>query len=355
MSDGGSREIRVADRIMASVAPEWRNAASEMLADAFPDARLQPVGEDLLAISAEGLSIADIAAHVADDHNPFVRHLFREAGRIDVPSRENIDDTVSAITELWSELPVPLPPALALQVWASGPVNLVFRPDTLRRELETGLTEQGIQVGRAGMTQVLSVCIAENQILLGLNGISSALSDWPGGRVRLSRPKGQISRSEFKLEELFRTTEFTLPDHGLALDLGASPGGWTRILRSYGLEVVAVDPAELDQRLRGDPGIRHVRTTSNPFLEETSETFDIIVNDMRMDAAMSVALMLKATERLKPGGMMIMTLKLSRHGAIRDAVDRLGEVVNIQLVRQLHHNRNEVTVVGMNQVKSERF
>ena len=339
----------MADRIIASAASEWLGSARAILETDFPDAVIQPIGEDLLAVSAEGLSISDVAGTVTSTSNPFVRHLFREIGRVEVPSRQAIDTTLDAIADIWVSLPVPLPPAVSLQVWSSGPVDLAFRPDTLRRELESMLQDDDVTVTRAGSSQVLSVCVAGNQVLLGLNGIASALSDWPGGRVRLSKPKGQISRSEFKLEELFRTTDLRPPDHGLALDLGASPGGWTRILRGYGLNVVAVDPADLDPRLRSDRGIRHVRTTSRPFLEETSDTFEVIVNDMRMDPAMSVDLMVDAAAHLQPGGMLVMTLKLSHHAAIRtirNAVDRLAEVIEIRLVRQLHHNRNEVTIVA---------
>jgi 23S rRNA (cytidine2498-2'-O)-methyltransferase len=338
------------DRIIASTAPEWRDAAREMLAGPLPDARFEPLGEDLLAIDAEGLSIADVAETVREERIPFVRHLFREVGGVDVPSSQPVGGTVDSILDALERLPVPLPPAVSLQVWASGPVAAAFRPDELRRELEEALAEEGIRVGRAGMAQVLSVCLAGGRILLGLNGAASALSDWPGGRVRLAKPPGQISRSEFKLEELFRTTDLRPPKDGLALDLGASPGGWTRILRGHGLEVIAVDPADLDRRLRHDPGIRHVRATAAPYLAQTRERFDIVVNDMRMEPAMSVGLMLDAAKHLAPGGMMILTLKLSRHGAVRtvrEALERLDAVVDIRFARQMHHNRDEVTIVGI--------
>jgi 23S rRNA (cytidine2498-2'-O)-methyltransferase len=270
-------------------------------------------------------------------------------GRVGLPAGTVLDTVLDAIIDVWIDSPVPIPEAVALQVWASGPVEGDFRTDELRRELEEALVEDGIQVGRAGMAQVLSVCLSSDTILLGLNGAANALSDWPGGRVRLAKPKGQISRSEFKLEELFRTTGLQPPRGGLALDLGASPGGWTRILRGYGLDVVAVDPADLDQRLRGDTHIRHVRATASPFLAQTREQFDIIVNDMRMESAMSVGLMVRAAAHLKPGGLMIMTLKLASRDAervVRDAIARLGAVVDVELARQLHHNRDEVTIVA---------
>lgn len=339
----------MADRIIASAAPEWREPAREMLAAALPDASFRLLGEDLLAITAEGLAIADVAAVVRDERVPFVRHLFREIGRVGLPAGTGLETAVDAIIDVWIDSPVPIPDAVALQVWASGPVEGDFRTDELRRALEEVLAEEEIAVGRAGMAQVLSVCLAGDLILLGLNGAANALSDWPGGHVRLAKPKGQISRSEFKLEELFRTTDLRPPSGGLALDLGASPGGWTRILRGYGLNVVAVDPAELDSRLRNDPHIRHVRTTAGPFLDQTQERFDMIVNDMRMDPAMSAGLMRDAARHLNPGGVMILTLKLTPRGAVRavqDALARLEDVVEVKLARQLHHNRDEVTVVA---------
>lgn len=339
----------MADRIVASAAPEWREAVREMLAAALPDATFRLLGEDLLAIAAEGLAIADVAGVVHDERVPFVRHLFREIGRAGLPAATELETAVDAIVDVWIDSPAPILDAVALQVWASGPVAGDFRTDELRRALEEVLVEEGIEVGRAGMAQVLSVCLAGDLILLGLNGAANALSDWPGGHVRLAKPKGQISRSEFKLEELFRTTGLRPPDGGLALDLGASPGGWTRILRGYGLDVVAVDPADLDPRLRNDPHVRHIRTTAAPWLDRTRDSFDMIVNDMRMDPAMSVGLMVAASRHLNPGGLMILTLKLTPRGAVRvvqDALARLEDVVAIELVRQLHHNRDEVTVVA---------
>ena len=65
--------------------------------------------------------------------------------------------------------------------------------------------------------------------------------------------------------------------------MGAAPGGWTRVLRQHGLKVTAVDPAELDPRLRTDRGVTRVRKTIQEYLPGAPR-FDVIVNDMRMDA-----------------------------------------------------------------------
>lgn len=52
--------------------------------------------------------------------------------------------------------------------------------------------------------------------------------------------------AEFKLLEALEVFGIVLPSHGVALDLAAAPGGWTRVLRRAGEYVTAIDPGELD-------------------------------------------------------------------------------------------------------------
>ena len=142
-----------------------------------------------------------------------------------------------------------------------------------------------------------------------------------------------------------------LPTHGNALDLGASPGGWTRLLRTRGLTVWAVDPAQLAPAVAADSGVRHIPPTTEAFLAQTRERFDLIVNDMRMDADRSCALMVQAARRLQPDGLVIVTLKLFPHQpqpreTVRRALDILMQAYDIVFARQLFHNRHEVTVVA---------
>ncbi len=175
------------------------------------------------------------------------------------------------------------------------------------------------------------------------------MADWPGGRVALARGAAQISRAEFKLEEVIQVFNPALPANGIALDLGASPGGWTRVLRQHGLTVWAVDPGDLDPRLAGDAGVHHVKTTAGPFLAQTGHRFDLVVNDMRMTPPRSCELMNVASRRLRPAGLAIMTLKLSPHRplpVVHQALSALRQSYDVLHARQLYHNRNEITVVA---------
>jgi 23S rRNA (cytidine2498-2'-O)-methyltransferase len=186
--------------------------------------------------------------------------------------------------------------------------------------------------------------------LVGLAGLSTPqqnLSDWAGGARRFAREEGQVSRSEFKLLEAFEVFGIELPPRGVALDLGASPGGWTRILRQRDQYVTAVDPGALDERVAADGGVRHKRMTAEDYLHDEPDQFDLIVNDMRMDARDSARLMVAYARQLYPHGTAIMTLKLPetrRLPVLEHAFDLLRGAYTIAGARQLFHNRSEITV-----------
>jgi 23S rRNA (cytidine2498-2'-O)-methyltransferase len=142
-----------------------------------------------------------------------------------------------------------------------------------------------------------------------------------------------------------------MPSRGTALDMGAAPGGWTRVLRGRGLRVIAVDPAEMDARLSRDSGIVYVRKRIQAYLLPNVK-FEILANDMRMDAPESVGIMIQARDCLNPGGLAIVTLKLPEKAkdgydtlkTVQTLVSRLAGSYKVLGARQLYHNRSEVTV-----------
>jgi len=181
---------------------------------------------------------------------------------------------------------------------------------------------------------------------IGLSPVEDNLSDWAGGMRRFAREKGQLSRSEFKLLEALEVFDIVLPPRGIALDLGAAPGGWTRVLRQHEQYVTAVDTGLLHPSLTADSGVRHKRMTAEEYLDSPDE-FDLIVNDMRMDARDSARLLVAYAPTLRPDGMVVMTLKLpevQRRTALDHAMNILRQAYTIVGARQLFHNRSEITL-----------
>ncbi|MGH2557853.1 MAG: SAM-dependent methyltransferase [Thermomicrobiales bacterium] len=139
-----------------------------------------------------------------------------------------------------------------------------------------------------------------------------------------------------------------MPAGGVAEDLGASPGGWTRIVRRGGLTVSAVDPGELDPRVATDPGVHHVRRTAGRFLAETGVVFDLVLNDMQMVAGLSRQVMLEAARRLKPGARHHDPEAFAARSPqdVNKACAILARSSDVLFARQLYHSRNEITVVA---------
>ena len=129
--------------------------------------------------------------------------------------------------------------------------------------------------------------------------------------------------------------------------MGAAPGGWTRVLRQKEQYVTAVDPAHLHPSLEDDTGVRHMQMTAEEYLAQYPDTFDLIVNDMRLDARDSARLMVDYAPHLYPHGAAIMTLKLpkeKRSIAIDHSFNILKKAYNLKNARQLFHNRSEITI-----------
>lgn len=334
-------------RVYFSADSDFLSAAADELRPHFPDAWMEPLGPDIAVFEDEGVSISLLAETIREQMLVFPRHLFRGVAEIPYDEAPDLDGFGDIALDAWSQLP--FPPKVALQVWQSGEITTPWRNDRLWHRLANVLADADIQVVRGGASHILSACQVGEGVILGSNGVANALSDWPGGRVQLAKPKGQISRSEFKLEEIIRTELAEIPTSGSALDLGASPGGWTRILLNRGLDVWAVDTGKLDRRLDKKHGLTYVPTLAGPFLAENTQQFDLVVNDMRMEPHISAHAMIDAARFVPTGGMGVMSIKLpagvSPLRAIDDTLRILRKEWRIETVKQLFHNRHEVTVI----------
>ena len=203
---------------------------------------------------------------------------------------------------------------------------------------------------------VISILCTPDKSYLGISLAQENLSSWPGGARHFAQTSEQISRAEFKLLEALETFGVTLPTSGRALDLGAAPGGWTRLLLEAGLDVVAVDPANLDPRLAHRRQLEHYRGYAESYLEnaiKTHKRFDVIVNDMRMDARQAARLLSQATLCLRPDGFVLSTLKLPHAtqeikplATLKQALSVLNRYYGTVQAHQLFHNRQEVTVIA---------
>ncbi len=184
-------------------------------------------------------------------------------------------------------------------------------------------------------------------------------SPLPGGIPRMRRRGGAPSRSALKLEEalsrmLGETQRYMLlQDGSTAVDLGAAPGGWTWVLREWGLPVTAVDNGALAPALVADPEVEHVR--ADAFTWQPLRPVDWLVCDLVDKPARVVELMARWLRR-GWAKQALFNLKLPmqrRWQAVEGARERFFKVLGPEAdafeltARHLYHDREEVTLLAL--------
>ena len=153
--------------------------------------------------------------------------------------------------------------------------------------------------------------------------------------IRVRRPERFVGRGGLKLEEAFVRFPRLIADGKIALDVGASTGGFTDCLLQHGAaKVYAVDvgKSQLHPRLAADPRVvvldgcnaRHLQPGDLP------ESPDLAVTDVSF---ISLRLVLPAIDRLlRPGGETVALIK-PQFEAGREEVGK-GGVVRDPALRQ---------------------
>ena len=155
-----------------------------------------------------------------------------------------------------------------------------------------------------------------------------------------------FTRAEFKIREALKTFDLEVTNDFRVLDVGAAPGGWTKVLAGMARRVVAVDPADLHPSVEEMSNVTHLRCRAEDLPEDIGE-FDLITNDMNISPTESAEIMNALAELLRGGGAAIMTVKFvtrERRRHTREAIRILEEAYTDFKVKRLPHNRNETTV-----------
>jgi tRNA(Ser,Leu) C12 N-acetylase TAN1 len=222
-----------------------------------------------------------------------------------------------------------------------------FSSRDVERELGMKLKEAtGATVDLQNPKKTVVVQIFQNIAYLGLTDAENLIVK----SIRISRKyaKGErpFTRAEHKLKEALNAFNIVIKPDFKVLDLGSAPGGWTKILASSAKKVVAVDPANLDQKVEGLPNVVHLQSRAEE-IPDNIGLFDIITNDMNLAPAESAKIMVAVATHLKKGSFAVMTVKfVTRHRKkhIEEAIQILRTQYANFKVKRLPHNRFETTL-----------
>eukprot|EP01041_Mallomonas_annulata_P001168 gene1168-2268_t len=120
----------------------------------------------------------------------------------------------------------------------------------------------------------------------------------------LSKGIYPVSRAYFKMYEIiyhfFPIWGWILPEKAYAMDIGASPGGWTQVLSNICEHVVSIDPGQLHPDVLALTNIRHICATAESFetqniIKNISKinNFRICVCDVNFEPAQAVAMLVE--------------------------------------------------------------
>lgn len=223
----------------------------------------------------------------------------------------------------------------------------------LAPHLAKALAAAGVAVDDAQAEERLHVFfVGGRACYVGVAAVANS-SPWPMGIVRLRMPAAAPSRSTLKLAEALleffdEATRDKLFAPGMtAVDLGASPGGWTWQLVRRHLRVTAVDHGAMDPALLESGLVKHRRDDGFHF--RPAEPVDWMVCDMVESPSRVARLAARwVGEGWCRGAIFNLKLPMKKRW---EEVERCRALIDEALggggyflrMKQLSHDREEIT------------
>ncbi len=235
----------------------------------------------------------------------------------------------------------------------------------------TALEEKGIEVDLSSPKVLVLLLIIGRSAYLGYK--KAALGQLPLDFNRAYSSEGRpISRAERKIREAFIIFGIPKGKGGIAIDLGAAPGGWSSFLAGNGYKVIAVDNAELNASALSERALR-CRTLSRAAAESESDIFksaagldilhikanaaelrlrgkgsvSFVANDMNMQPRASARICLSYAPLFSRNALLLMSIKCVTKNAekhLSDARSALEGRFEIKGIKALPSNRQELTL-----------
>jgi 23S rRNA (cytidine2498-2'-O)-methyltransferase len=292
----------------------------------------------------------ELARHLEFRRLVFPRQMVRVADLLaDLPESDRVTPIVAAAKALGRNFAA---------LWIEAPdtndgKSLASLIKPLTPHLEKALRKASVAFDDEKAGERLHVFfVGGRACYVGVSEVDNS-SRWPMGIVRLRMPSAAPSRSTLKLAEALmefldeKERAKRLVPGMTAVDLGASPGGWSWQLVKHGLMVLAVDNGPMDAALLDSGQVKHRRDDGFHF--RPAEPVDWMVCDMIESPSKIARLAAKwVAERWCRESIFNLKLPMKKRweevercrGIIDEALGGGGYYLRF---KQLYHDREEVT------------
>ena len=171
------------------------------------------------------------------------------------------------------------------------------------------------------------------------------------GQQRMFMDQEAPARSFLKLEEAFRIFGREPQKNNTVVDLGASPGGWSYSALKRGASVVAVDNGPLREPVRSHKKIKHLKIDALTYEPAGPKSVDWLLCDI-LENPFTIFDLLHHWATQRWCRYFVINFKVGRMDPIpliRDIHDPEGKIFPYckrLVVRQLYHDREEITLIG---------
>ncbi len=328
-------------------AQEITQAASQMGVEGFVKARPES-GFAVFHAHQEDMG-AELGKHLEFRRLVFARQMVRVGELLALPEADRVTPIVAAaralgkrFAALWIEMP---------DTNEGKSLSTLTRP--LTPHLEKALRKAGVVFEDEKAEERLHVFfVGGRACYLGVSAVANS-SRWPMGIARLRMPSAAPSRSTLKLAEALleflddKERARRLAPGMCAIDLGASPGGWTWQLVQRGMMVIAVDNGAMAPGLMETGQVKHRRDDGFHF--RPSEPVDWMVCDM-VESPSKIARLASKWIAEEWARETIFNLKLPMKKRWEE-VERCRSIIDEAMggsgyylrIKQLYHDREEVT------------
>jgi len=208
----------------------------------------------------------------------------------------------------------------------------------------TRLSQEGIPYGSKFTEGFFVQFIDFNHVFVSFRALST-------GQQRMQMDSQAPSRSYLKTEEAFRMFGHEPRANETVIDLGAAPGGWSYSALKRGAIVTAIDNGPLKDPVKSHRNISHLKVDGIKYIYELSKPADWLLCDILEKPDIILNLLHKWVSQ-KWCRRFIVNIKIGREDPIglikkiRDPQKGILPHCKLLYIRQLYHNREEITLMG---------